>query len=804
MGKTRTGSRRHYEGLASPSSSIRLLTFNPLHGTHLFDYTLKSYDLDSCPPYVALSYEWGEVEPQVEVMINGVPSLIRHNLSLFLSVLHGKMKQAKMERKTLSHDVCPWVDAMWIDAICIDQEDLSERNAQVSIMGQIYQRAALVFAWLGWPQGWDPKLTFEFIGRHFKDWSIQSDSKMLQMVLQMCRCRYWSRRWIVQEVLLARDVTIVCGEYDLSWSDLRRFSLRYLNSLNRYEFDSPEGLDKTIPFIMSRHRGVFANEVQKVSTMRELLVDFSGTDCEVFHDKVYSLLSLASDGDKIAVDYGCLPQELFYRILPRGRWWHNELQLLAEDLGIPTPLPNRIWHFDKVKASESVALAIEEEFAITHQIRLCSTPLSLPKREWQSWRADVKLRLLFAEASRNLVDLPGFFETVCPFEPCRPTAHCGYDDDDKQIFQRKSPEPCGQFDKPSGRLVTCNDGTVGLTCTSARAGDLLCDFTPGTKVIIREDHENTPCLVGTATLLGALPAFAELMHKVQQVSELVLQRLRDFDLPQLGCTTDGSTSASGLSTTERAIISDRLFAGGFSTIERRVISDWISTGGLSTIDRRVISDLISAGDLSTIERRVISDRLFAGDLSTIKRRVISDRLFAGDLSTIKRRVISDRLFAGDLSTIERRVISDRISAGGLSTIERRVISDWISAGDLSTIKRRVISDLISAGGLSRIERAIISDRISAGGLSMIERAIISDQISAGDLSTMKRGIISDRISALTNFVSLLEANQFLLTSHERMLPKQTIKGSFNMWDLIALETSGDRLVSIELTMEDQV
>ena len=40
-------------------------------------------------------------------------------------------------------------DHIWIDALCIDQENISERNAQVSIMDQIYQRAGYVLVWLG-------------------------------------------------------------------------------------------------------------------------------------------------------------------------------------------------------------------------------------------------------------------------------------------------------------------------------------------------------------------------------------------------------------------------------------------------------------------------------------------------------------------------------------------------------------------------------------------------------------------------------------------------------------------------------
>jgi hypothetical protein len=80
------------------------------------------------------------------------------------------------------------------------------------MMGAIYQQAVSVFAWLGWPQGWNPRLTFETI----KTWSGRATDApvdacsitteyfgglwlepedLLQMVLWMCQCRYWSRRW---------------------------------------------------------------------------------------------------------------------------------------------------------------------------------------------------------------------------------------------------------------------------------------------------------------------------------------------------------------------------------------------------------------------------------------------------------------------------------------------------------------------------------------------------------------------------------------------------------------------------------
>ena len=38
---------------------------------------------------------------------------------------------------------------LWIDALCINQRDIEERNAQVSIMSDIYRQADILSVWLG-------------------------------------------------------------------------------------------------------------------------------------------------------------------------------------------------------------------------------------------------------------------------------------------------------------------------------------------------------------------------------------------------------------------------------------------------------------------------------------------------------------------------------------------------------------------------------------------------------------------------------------------------------------------------------
>ena len=53
---------------------------------------------------------------------------------------------------------------LWIDAICINQEDNDEKNAQVSLMADVYSKATSVCVWLGEASS-DSTLALNFISR---------------------------------------------------------------------------------------------------------------------------------------------------------------------------------------------------------------------------------------------------------------------------------------------------------------------------------------------------------------------------------------------------------------------------------------------------------------------------------------------------------------------------------------------------------------------------------------------------------------------------------------------------------------
>lgn len=131
---------------------------------------------------------------------------------------------------------------IWADAICINQDDVTEKSGQVAIMDRIYSGAMYVLAWLGPPDdrsdtGID---VLKILSTHletFKQSTIEpfsgkdkdkyaeaeipyistQDWASLASIYQ----RQWFRRaWIVQEAVLPDVVVVYIGGKALTWDDL--------------------------------------------------------------------------------------------------------------------------------------------------------------------------------------------------------------------------------------------------------------------------------------------------------------------------------------------------------------------------------------------------------------------------------------------------------------------------------------------------------------------------------------------------------------------------------------------------------
>ncbi|KAH7155265.1 heterokaryon incompatibility protein-domain-containing protein [Dactylonectria estremocensis] len=133
-------------------------------------------------------------------------------------------------------------DLIWADAICINQNDIDEKSAQVSMMDRIYSTATFVLAWLG-PEGAEADLglkTLKTLATHidkFQESQVVPYSGQDKenyaaagvpfvswpewIALAGVFERQWFKRaWIVQEAILPDVLLMYCGKQKVAWYDL--------------------------------------------------------------------------------------------------------------------------------------------------------------------------------------------------------------------------------------------------------------------------------------------------------------------------------------------------------------------------------------------------------------------------------------------------------------------------------------------------------------------------------------------------------------------------------------------------------
>lgn len=172
--------------------------------------------------YRALSYTWGTVsskEDLFSISVNGQAFWVRKNLHDFLVSLP-KLDDGR-------HDGENTIGLIFIDAICINQLG-DERQAQVHLMRQVYRRADGVISWLGVPPDEATKDAVQALSSALKarrDMTDQADWTPEQRAGYrfLSYNKYWTRVWVLQEILLGKEVVVCCGE---SVFPLRLFASR--------------------------------------------------------------------------------------------------------------------------------------------------------------------------------------------------------------------------------------------------------------------------------------------------------------------------------------------------------------------------------------------------------------------------------------------------------------------------------------------------------------------------------------------------------------------------------------------------
>ncbi|CAL3963569.1 unnamed protein product [Diplocarpon coronariae] len=256
--------------IISPSSTIS----DPII-CQLSNFNLESPEVLD---YEALSYTWGDDEASHAISVNSSPFKIRSNLYEALRHLRD-VEEARV---------------IWIDSICINQDLIPERNAQLLLMGKIFSVVKCVVIWLGIPNpGEERRLRHLSEGSwHFlDDVDAPSDVRERQRYYggAIVERQWWLRSWTVQEFINSRDRVFVCGSVKLDSHTIMDLLDQYNEMSNAPEED------------MHVYSLVKAMGSRKDGDLGRLMLHFGHRLATDPKDKIYAYLELVSDKNKLGI-----------------------------------------------------------------------------------------------------------------------------------------------------------------------------------------------------------------------------------------------------------------------------------------------------------------------------------------------------------------------------------------------------------------------------------------------------------------------------------------------------------------------
>ena len=219
--------RYTYKPLDSDQDEIRVIEIAPQHQMAVAHDHLLSFSIKHQPrtksQYAALSYTWGDPKITRPILLNGKRFHVTRNLWEALNQISKPGYQSEV----------------WIDAICINQEDIREKERQVEKIKEIYLGAKFVIAWLGPPEGkgdfvlkklesagkrilldTDGDPNSSILGADLDiSMSAADDSATfpLHLLDNIFGRPYWQRVWVAQELAYAQEACLMFGGAVTNW-----------------------------------------------------------------------------------------------------------------------------------------------------------------------------------------------------------------------------------------------------------------------------------------------------------------------------------------------------------------------------------------------------------------------------------------------------------------------------------------------------------------------------------------------------------------------------------------------------------
>ena len=294
-----------YEALIG-HDTIRVLDLYPAsYSVDLVSCSLRAVRLSDEPKYEAISYCWGDPTFNKKIICNG------RELSITTS-----LNEALLRFRTRST-----IRTLWADAICINQQDIDERNQQVRMMRQIYEKARQVVIWLG------DQADHSDLGMALIPKLVEADKKRdaaadQRTIAELQRSgdlqsynlpgrfddawrgffailrRPWFRRgWIIQEAILASSVVVHCGRAVVTFDNLIAAWLSAGNIGLAEEYDTESNL-ACFSIALTRQALSKGNRLGLLSLLlRHRLAQTTDP-----RDKIFALCGIAADAGPDVLD----------------------------------------------------------------------------------------------------------------------------------------------------------------------------------------------------------------------------------------------------------------------------------------------------------------------------------------------------------------------------------------------------------------------------------------------------------------------------------------------------------------------
>ena len=194
---------------------------------------LHVVSMDEVPFYIAISYAWGSDAGMGIVLLNGISMRIRQNMEVALRHLRQASNGIGL--------------VFWVNALCINYYDGHEKYLQTAQKPSIFKNASKVIAWLG-PEAGSSSDAIGFLSS-LEDASESTES-VANLILSMSihtwhalqdllQRQWFSMPWVIQDLVLAKKVEIMCGKDSCNWSAFERIEKAYAShGLDIHEYTS--------------------------------------------------------------------------------------------------------------------------------------------------------------------------------------------------------------------------------------------------------------------------------------------------------------------------------------------------------------------------------------------------------------------------------------------------------------------------------------------------------------------------------------------------------------------------------------